>query len=158
LGDQRWYLMRDSFNISQGDGGNISTQIVNLQASPATSVNEKNVDIEMFDPKLADQQMKLLLKASEGVPLIVVLLPSAPYISGVDIEMNDPAHEQLFEFMKRYPEVTVVDPLPAFQNLASNGRLPRGFFNSTPGEGHLNKDGNRIVGELLAQAIEQVLK
>jgi hypothetical protein len=72
--------------------------------------------------------------------------------------MDDPTHQQLVEFMKRYPEVTVVDPLPSFQELASNGRLPRGFFNSTPGAGHLNRDGNQIVGELLAQAIGQVLK
>ena len=102
--------------------------------------------------------MKLLLEASEGVPLIVVLLPSAPYISGDGIEMDDPAHEQLVEFIKRYPEVTLVDPLPEFQSLASAGRLPRGFFNTEPGTGHLNRDGNQIVGQLLAQAIGQVLK
>jgi hypothetical protein len=72
--------------------------------------------------------------------------------------MADPTHEQLKEFIERYPEITIVDPLPEFQQLASSGRLPRGFFNSEPGVGHLNKDGNEIVGRLLAKAVEQALK
>ena len=51
-----------------------------------------------------------------------------------------------------------VRALPEFQKLASTGRLPRGFFNGTPGSGHLNKYGNEIVGQLLAKSIEQVFK
>ncbi|CAG1002190.1 hypothetical protein ANAEL_03052 [Anaerolineales bacterium] len=160
LGYQRWYLMRNSSGRDQNipAGGNPSTGTVNLQRLPTVPGEEQNVDVGVFDLALADRQLKLLLRASEGVPLIVVFLPSAPYISGNEIEMTDPAHERLMEFMKRYPEVTVVDPLPEFQNLTMAGRLPRGFFNSTPGSGHLNQDGNQIVGELLAQAIGQVLK
>lgn len=177
LGRQRWLLMQASFaesgkkialdnpfsgmvneNPNTAADETPSPQTMNLQVSPADVPAQQIVDPSVFDPRLADLQMKLLLEASEGVPLVVVLLPSAPYISGDDIEMDDPAHEQLLEFMKRYPEVTVVDPLPAFQELASNGGLPRGFFNTKPGTGHLNRDGNQIVGELLAQAIGQVLK
>ena len=175
LGKQRWYFMQASFDKAKNDAASISIgpvneaqnnvtdgtsspQTVNLQASPAKAPATQVLDTSVFNPLLADQQMKLLLDASEGVPLIVVLLPYAPYISGDGIDVNDPTHEQLLEFMKRYPEVTVVDPLPAFQELASNGHLPRGFFNSTPGGGHLNKVGNQIVGQLLAQAIGQVLK
>jgi lysophospholipase L1-like esterase len=177
LGRQRWLLMRASFAESGGmsvmdepfsrtANGNSNavfdetplSQTMNLQESPVEIPAEQIADTSVFDPLLADLQIELLLEASEGVPLVVVLLPSAPYISGDGIEMDDPRHQQLVEFMKRYPEVTVVDPLPAFQELAFNGRLPRGFFNSVPGTGHLNGDGNRIVGQLLAQAIGQVLK
>ncbi len=160
LGYQRWYLMRDSSGRNQNfpADGNPSTETVNLQRLPTVPGEDQNADAGAFDLALADQQMKLLLEASEGVPLIVVLLPSAPYISGNEIEMDDPAHERLVEFMKRYPEVTLVDPLPEFQNLAMAGRLPRGFFNSSPGVGHLNEDGNQIVGQLLADAIARVLK
>lgn len=177
LGYQRWRLMQASFaesgkkialdnpfsgmvneNPNSAADEPPSPQTMNLQVSPADVPAEQIVDTSVFDPRLADLQMKLLLEASEGVPLVVVLLPSAPYISGDSIEMDDPAHEQLLEFMKRYPEVTVVDPLPAFQELASNGGLPRGFFNTKPGAGHLNKDGNQVVGQLLAHAIGQVLK
>lgn len=160
LGYQRWGLMQDSFKKLKNSAvdENISPQTVNLQVSPAVPVDGQNAKPSTFDSALADQQMNLLLEASDGVPLIVVLLPSAPYISGDGIEMDDPAHQQLVEFMKRYPEVTLVDPLPEFQNLAMAGRLPRGFFNSSPGGGHLNRDGNQIVGQLLAQAIGRVLK
>jgi hypothetical protein len=72
--------------------------------------------------------------------------------------MDDPEHQQLKEFIERYPGVTVVDPLPEFRELVSTGHMPRGFFNSTPGSGHLNNYGNEVVGQMLAQAIEQVLK
>jgi hypothetical protein len=132
---------------------------VNLQTPPAEVPAEgQTVDTSVFNPDLADQQMKLLLEASDGVPLIVVLLPSTPYISGNQVETNDPAHEKLVEFMRRYPQITLVDPQPEFQKLAASGRLPRGFFNGSPGVGHLNKDGNQVVGSLLAQAIGQVFK
>ncbi len=177
LGRQRWLLTQASFAESGGKtaidnpfngeakrsnhepaDNRPSHQTMNLQVSPVEIPADQIVDASIFDPPLADLQMKSLLEASEGVPLVVVLLPYAPYISGDGIEMNDPAHERLLEFMQRYPEVTVVDPLPAFQELVSNGRLPRGFFNSLPGTGHLNRDGNQIVGQLLAQAIGQALK
>lgn len=174
LGYQRWYLMQASFDEAQNNvedenipvetsdevqnieaGENISTETVNLQA-PLTE--GQTVDISVFTPDFADQQMRLLLEASDGVPLIVVLLPSTPYISGNQVETNDPAHEKLVEFMQRYPQITLVDPQPEFQKLAASGLLPRGFFNGSPGVGHLNKDGNQVVGSLLAQAIGQVFK
>jgi hypothetical protein len=149
LGYQRLFLMQAAVKTVPAE-----------KAKPETVVNipSDNVNTEIFTPQLADQQMKMLIDASEGVPLIVVLLPVAPYISGDEIQMDDPAHEQLKEFIKHYPEVTVVDPLPEFRELAFTGHLPRGFLNSTPGVGHLNKYGNEIVGRLLAKAIEQVLK
>ena len=178
LGYQRWQLMQASFDEAQNNaadenipvetsgevqnieaGENTSTETVNLQTPPAEVPAEgQTVDTSVFNPDLADQQMKLLLEASDGVPLIVVLLPSTPYISGNQVETNDPAHEKLVEFMRRYPQITLVDPQPEFQKLAASGRLPRGFFNGSPGVGHLNKDGNQVVGSLLAQAIGQVFK
>jgi hypothetical protein len=147
LGSQRWDVM-------QGAIGKIPSKNRNATGD----ISGKSTDQETFAPELAEQQMKMLINVSDGVPLVVVLLPTAPYIAEGKIQMADPAHEQLKEFMQHFPEVTIVDPLPEFQKLASSGRLPRGFFNSTPGVGHLNKYGNEIVGELLAKAIEQVLK
>ncbi len=149
LGYQRWYLM-------QGTVGKLS----NENAEPETTGNTlgAKVNSETFTPDLAEQQMEMLIDASEGIPLIVVLLPVAPYISGNEIQMADPAHEQLKEFINRYPEVTLVDPLPEFQKLAFTGHLPRGFFNGSPGVGHLNQYGNEIVGRLLAKTIEKELK
>ena len=103
--------------------------------------------------------MEMLMKATEDLPLVVVLLPSAPYISGDEIQTTDPAHEQLKQLIEKYfPEISIVDPLPEFQHLTSSGSLPRGFFNTTPGVGHLNKYGHEIVGQLLAKTIEQIFQ
>lgn len=150
LGYQRWDLMWGAIRNTPGEN-------VNLKADG--NVLGKNINPEIFTSGLAEQQMNMLIDVSNGTPLIVVLLPYAPYVSEDGIQMDDPAHEQLKEFFKRYyPEITVVDPLPEFQKLVSMGHLPRGFINSSPGEGHLNKYGHEIVGRLLAKAIEQVLK
>jgi len=162
LGYQRWYLMG-------GATGNLLAEIFNPMAKAKPLVENaapesigstpaENVSTEIFTTQLAEPQMKMLLDVSEGIPLVVVLLPTAPFISGDKIQMVDPTHERLKEFIEHYPEITIVDPLPEFQQLASSGRLPRGFFNSTPGRGHLNKYGNEIVGRLLAKAVEQVLE
>ena len=103
--------------------------------------------------------MDLLLEAVNGVTLILIISPDAPYISGDHVEMNDLKHENLKVFLSNYPQITLVDPLPEFQNLALSGYLPMGFFNSTqPGVGHLNRQGHEILGKLLAQAIEAVVK
>ena len=149
LGYQRWQFMQGSIGSASADKADLGV---------AGDIPDKTVDLEIFNPELADQQMKMLIDASGGVPLVVVLLPTAPYISGNEIQMVDPAHEQLKDFMKRYPGITLVDPLPEFQQLASAGYLPRGFFNGAPGSGHLNINGNAIVGRLLAKTIEQVLE
>ncbi|MBI9036249.1 MAG: SGNH/GDSL hydrolase family protein [Bacteroidales bacterium] len=115
---------------------------------------------EEFDVELSKQQMDLLLKAADGTPIVFVLIPHAPKISGNEIIMDDKDHEVLKEFLiEYYPEVTIVDSLPKFQELTESGYLPMGFFNSTtPGWGHLNVNGNKVVGELLAETIEGVIE
>lgn len=125
-----------------------------LQTSDATLT-----EIQQFDANLAKQEMNLLLEASDEVPLILIVLPSAPRISGGHMEINDPEHESLMSFLSNYPQVILVDPLAEFQNLALSGYLPMGFFNSTnPGSGHLNRYGHEILGKLVAQTIEASLK
>ena len=135
MGFVRWYFMRAAVAATP----------------PAGSAAER------FAPDLAEQQMHLLIDAAQGTPLLVVLLPSAPTIAGDGIQMADPTHQHLKAFLKRFPEITIVDVLPEFQELASHGQLPHGFFNTPPGTGHLNRFGNEVVGRLLAKAIEELL-
>ncbi len=138
LGDERWRFM---------------------QRTGQTPANpDLNAGMQALLPELVGQQMEMLISACDGIPLVVVLLPSVPSISGNEIKTTDPAHEQLKMLIQNESAVTVVDPLPEFQQLASSGHLPRGFFNTTPGKGHLNQYGHEIVGQLLADAIEQILK
>ena len=155
LGYQRWYFMRRSIvNPVSENAGSMES----IPSKEDESSQSANTNTEEFDLQLAEQQMEMLIDASGDIPLVVVLLPTAPHISGGKLQMVDPAHEQLKEFMGSYSGITMVDPLPEFQQIVSTGHLPRGFFNTEPGVGHLNKYGNEIVGRLLAKALEQVLK
>jgi hypothetical protein len=114
---------------------------------------------QIFDTNLAKQQIDLLLKASNGVKLILIITPDAPHISGNHLEINDVNQENLKAFLSNYPQIILVDPLPEFQKLALSGYLPMGFFNSTqPGVGHINRQGHGVLGKLLAQTIEAVVK
>jgi hypothetical protein len=128
----------------------LQSQGINTDDSAASS---------RFDPNLARQQMDYLLKACKDIPLILVVIPHAPLISNNGIQMDDPEHARLIEFLKNYPQVTVVDALPEFQRRTTSSFLPMGFNNSAkPGWGHLNQSSNEILGMLLAKAIEGVLK
>jgi len=51
-----------------------------------------------------------------------------------------------------------VDPLPEFQKVTVEGTLPRGFPNTALGIGHLNSNGHAVVGQLLAEQIEAILR
>lgn len=150
LGRERWNAMRKPTG-----GGADETAARDDPGKDADS----NPDGAAFDSDLAAKQMDLLLAACGDTPLIVVLLPNTPRMAGGSIVLEDPDHAQLKEFFaRRYPNIVTVDPLPEFQRLAREGYLPRGFFNSLPGEGHLNIQGHRVVGELLANAFEQALR
>ncbi len=134
------------------------TRMERVDAQTITTANDSTFD--EFDVDLARQQVDLLLDAAGDVPVIVILFPHAPKISGDQIIWNDLEQGTLVEFFSQYyPQITVVNPLPEFQALASEGVLPMGFFNSpTPGWGHLNHRGHVVMGELLAETIVEALK
>lgn len=100
-----------------------------------------------------EQQLAALRKAAAGYQVIILALPDVPVIENDQLTMNDPVYDDLLALLKAVPEWQVIDPLPAFQALAQQGRLPRGFGNSLPGEGHMNVWGHQVVGSLLAEKI-----
>lgn len=111
-----------------------------------------------FNTALAREQLDQLVEACGETPLILVLLPYAPNIAGGELVWEEPGYEQLVELARSYPGVTVVDPYPEFVKMAESGSLPRGFYNSPiPSAGHLNIEGNRLMGLLLAEAILEAL-
>ena len=52
----------------------------------------------------------------------------------------------------------MIDPSQEFNDLADQGQFPRGFINTRPGSGHLNKYGHEVVADLLVKKIEEILK
>lgn len=112
----------------------------------------------------SDHDSNLLLldalhDAYDGVPVVILPIPSLPpSISGSAGNEEDPEYLALQQAMVTKPGWKVVDLSNAFDPMLRDGRYPRGFSNSLPNEGHLNAEGNRVVGELLADYLEVVLR
>jgi hypothetical protein len=105
------------------------------------------------------QEIEVIMQAANGTPVIFLLLPTAPSISGDTITMSKDSFTNFVLLAQSTSGALVIDPSPKFEELVKTGHFPVGFFNSAkPDRGHLNRYGNRIVGELLADAIEEVLK
>jgi lysophospholipase L1-like esterase len=113
------------------------------------------------DHQLANYRAQLtaLHTAYQGQKVIIVVLPSSPSIADGQMVLDNSDYALLLKQVKQFDDWYVVDPLQAFQSLwIENHKLPRGFTNSEPGTGHLNVDGHAIVGQLLAEKIEEVVK
>ena len=104
-------------------------------------------------------QLDLLRRAYPGLPVILLVLPFVPRLESGTIVTVDTDYEKLLGIMRTAlrdtPDWHVVDPLPEFRELQQEDKLPRGFANTRPGTGHLNAAGHRIVGDLLAEAIDK---
>lgn len=130
-------------------------------ALPSTAGEDAEAETsgEQAAEERIQQQLDLLLEAAGGTPLIFVLAPSVPAIKDGAVRSSDASYERFKQIISRHSGSTVVDPLPRFLELVKQGHFPVGFFNSAqPDRGHLNWHGNRVLGELLADAIEEVLR
>jgi hypothetical protein len=97
--------------------------------------------------------------AYKGQKVIIVYLPFSPIVSGNAVVLENGDSKLLLNEIKKFDDWYVVDPTTDFQELwQKEQKLPRGFTNSEPGIGHLNVDGQAIVGHLLAEAINEVTK
>nr|MBI2905599.1 hypothetical protein [Chloroflexota bacterium] len=110
-------------------------------------------------PETVGAQLAALKAAYSDVPMILLILPQVPALQdGKLVEQVGDDEEALAASAQAVSGWTVVDPLPQFVALAAQGVLPRGFWNRQPGRGHLNVDGHRAVGLLLAEQIAGALK
>jgi hypothetical protein len=103
-----------------------------------------------------DDQLRLLQEAYAGIKVIILLLPNTPSVEGNNITFIDPNYQTLLARAEAIDGFHIIDPKPEFDRLLKRGFLPRGFMNSMPGEGHLNRFGHLIIGELLSEKIMEI--
>ncbi len=137
--------------------------LVNYAVQRFDLLFEENVTDGEAPAELPDaviqQQIDMILQAAGDVPVIFVLIPMEPTISGDGLLLSRERFQHFVQLVRDTPGARVVDTLPAFQQLAREGHFPVGFFNSPdPDRGHLNRHGHRAVGELLAEAVEAAWK
>lgn len=104
-------------------------------------------------------QITALHEAYKGQKVIIVYLPFVPTILGDEVTLVNKDSDLLLEVIQQFDDWSVVDPSADFKNLwLEQKKLPRGFSNSEPGTGHLNVDGQAIVGHLLAEKIAEIIQ
>lgn len=83
-------------------------------------------------------------------PVIFVYAPRMPYLEAGEVSSYDPgaASARRFAASCRRARVGFMDLTETFLEYhRETGRFPRGFANSIPGRGHLNRAGHRLVAE-----------
>jgi len=90
-------------------------------------------------------------KQTQGF-VVFVYVPSGPGLVNGEVILADSkfALKEKFRLACAKEGVGFVDLSQSFVSLyTKQGRLPRGFFNTPQGSGHLNEDGQRIIAEEL---------
>jgi hypothetical protein len=126
-----------------------------LRARRAPQGADENKDLK--DQARLERQLQALQEALPSLPVIVLVLPYEPRVENGSILFSTDQQKNLLVHLRRFKNWHVVDLQPSFDALLAQGTLPRGFSNTQPGVGHLNRHGHDIVGRQLAQEIEAVL-
>jgi hypothetical protein len=96
---------------------------------------------------------------SKIVFLVISQVPKVPLEPTQSAEWSSHEDDLLVAGLSQLPWLTVVYPSRAFeQRFNLDQSLPRGFFNSPPNLGHLNAVGNEVVANVLADALEGLLR
>lgn len=98
------------------------------------------------------------LKVQARQPLLLAYAPTLPRPTqgGVAKQDETAATAQAFAEACARNGVPFLNLGPAFlAHYQATGRMPRGFFNSPPGSGHLNEAGHRLVAQAVLHYIEE---
>lgn len=102
------------------------------------------------------------LKELYGSKLIILYLPSTPNIIDNQVEYvnkNELKSKKLIEEYSVLEKIPSIDLNDEFINLYKQyGIFPRGFNNTTPGNGHLNQYGHEVVAEKVYKYFNDIMK
>ena len=96
------------------------------------------------------------LREQTELPIIFVYSPEIPIIQNgkISVKDNDANHIALFTKIAKKYNMSVLNTTEAFISFyKKTGLFPRGFSNSKPSEGHFNKNGHKIVSEIITTHI-----
>jgi lysophospholipase L1-like esterase len=114
--------------------------------------------INLINEQTILNKISILKNATAGVKLVIILAPPFPFIKKGMVILDNPQYDELVSFLRNIPDLVVIDPSTAFIDLVNNNHFPSGFDNSPIGIGHWNKNGNAIVGQLLADELQKIIK
>ncbi len=98
------------------------------------------------------------LTAQTDQPILIVYSPAVPSIDKGKVILTDPNAAMFKEFKRICNKhgAGVIDLTPDLIALyESSMKLSRGFSNTTPLEGHFNKEGHRLIAEAVCMHLEK---
>ncbi len=106
-----------------------------------------------------EMQLDALKNAYDTVNLVILVIPNVPVIQGGGVALNNDDEEFLTGTINEIDNLSLLYPRDEFVELyISHDKFPRGFFNSLPDSGHLNIDGNFVLGIALADYLSELMK
>jgi hypothetical protein len=143
---------------------NFSSAIVNGYSRYHTVISSRNARIDTTTVSPADPiditlaVLQALKTAYEGRKLIIIFIPYSPSIIGDSLILEDETTQKMVEIANTIEGWVLINPANEFISLLQNNEIPRGFNNTSPGSGHLNRAGHQIIGSMLASQIEEMLR
>lgn len=91
--------------------------------------------------------------AHNATPILLLLIPEENSLAKSMTHEEERLVDELKQLSSKY-HIEVVDMAPIFRNsLQTDHIVPKGFLNSRPGAGHLNKSGHELVVDQLVPII-----
>lgn len=117
----------------------------------------------MQDTKPSDEELDAWFnfyarefRKTTAKPLILVYLPTVPKLNGngwILDDGNDSEARQMEEAFSRNGWLVINMGGRFVRYFEETGQMPRGFNNSSPGSGHLNEAGHKLVAEALSDCL-----
>lgn len=101
------------------------------------------------------KQILAKMKTLFGPRLVILEIPDVPRLVGGSVDFKGEVifSTQLSEACREL-DILVADPRDKFVKFFQDERaFPKGFANTRPGRGHLNRDGHELIGEELFETI-----
>lgn len=97
-----------------------------------------------------------LIRSQFAGPIAFVYHPTTKILPDGSLELGYSETWDIFRRVCEKNQIDVIDIGPRFTRLyETEHRLPYGFANTTPGEGHLNAAGHRILAEEIISYLEE---
>ena len=110
--------------------------------------------------EIASAELQLVADAYGDIPIVFVIIPHNINTNRKSSRYEDSARYSMIINLigNTHPNWRVVYPIQEFNLLLKDGTAPMGFGNTKPFIGHINANGQRALGEALAEVLAEILK
>jgi lysophospholipase L1-like esterase len=112
---------------------------------------------KQYDTDLLDWELKKL-KEKYQIPIILLYIPTTPVIDYDTVRTTNDDFYPILENHTQKHDITLINMKKPFeQTYQQIKQLPRGFENTSPGNGHINELGHKLVAEELTKVLKKIL-